>query len=193
MVYKLSASHSHWLLVIGAADEVWMLVSFLSDCELKGNVVFCIIVKWITSDRTSEKVIEVYKEVILWSLLSKPQPLAYLLHMCKSLALKLTLLSWNLCSHNFSFLSNRRWLLARSPDDPQRIRVASVFEMFCVCLLVCLSDCQQIFSFFFSSPPLLYYCLLSYLFIKQAGADLYGPAPNLVYAIHTFFIKFGLW
>ena len=27
VVYKLSASHSHRLLVIGAADDVWMLVS----------------------------------------------------------------------------------------------------------------------------------------------------------------------
>ena len=28
-------------------------------------------------------------------------------------------------------------LLARSPDDPQRIRVASVFELFSVCLSAC--------------------------------------------------------
>ena len=27
VVYKLSASHSHWLLVIEAANGVWMLVS----------------------------------------------------------------------------------------------------------------------------------------------------------------------
>ena len=44
--------------------------------------------------------------------------------------------------------------LARSPDDPQRIRVASVFE-FSVCLIVCLfSVCSlQIFSFLHFTPP----------------------------------------
>ena len=46
-------------------------------------------------------------------------------------------------------------ILARSPDDPRRIGVASVFEPFAWLFLVCLSACQQIFSFFFSSPPLL--------------------------------------
>ena len=39
-------------------------------------------------------------------------------------------------------------LLARSPHDPQRIRVASVFELFSVCLFVlCLLDSK--FSNFF--------------------------------------------
>ena len=41
-------------------------------------------------------------------------------------------------------------ILARSPEYPQRIRVASVFEMFFDCLIVlCLSACQQIFSISF--------------------------------------------
>ena len=35
-----------------------------------------------------------------------------------------------------SFIVLSPLLLARSPDDPQRIRVASVFELFFVCLLV---------------------------------------------------------
>ena len=46
-------------------------------------------------------------------------------------------------------------ILARSPDDPPRIGVASVFEPFAWLFLVCLPACQQIFSFFFSSPPLI--------------------------------------
>ena len=47
------------------------------------------------------------------------------------------------------------FLLARSPDDPQRIRVASVFE-FSVCLFVL---CGQIFSISFIGP------LISFHFI----------------------------
>ena len=34
-------------------------------------------------------------------------------------------------------------LLARSPEYPQRIRVASAFEMFFACLLACLLDCLE--------------------------------------------------
>ena len=45
-------------------------------------------------------------------------------------------------------------VLARSPNDPQRIRVASAFEMFCACLLDCLCVCK--FSHFSSPhPPLI--------------------------------------
>merc|ERR1711873_303922 len=42
-------------------------------------------------------------------------------------------------------------LLARDPEYPQRIRVASVFE-FCVCLSVCLSDCSLLVSKFSRDP-----------------------------------------
>ena len=42
-------------------------------------------------------------------------------------------------------------LLARDPEYPERIRVASVVETF----VLCLSAWKQIFSFSFSSPPLL--------------------------------------
>ena len=49
------------------------------------------------------------------------------------------------------YVTESNLLLARSPEYPQRIRVASVFE-----LLDCsLSVWKQIFSFLFSSPPLL--------------------------------------
>merc|ERR1712240_123967 len=51
-------------------------------------------------------------------------------------------------------------LLAHSPDDPQRIRVASVFEPFVLCLIVCLEANFLIFllltsSFIVLSPLLL--------------------------------------
>ena len=39
-------------------------------------------------------------------------------------------------------------LLARSPEYPQRIRVASVFEPFICLIVLCLIVCKQIFSFF---------------------------------------------
>ena len=45
-------------------------------------------------------------------------------------------------------------ILARSPDDPQRIRVASVFELFFfVCLIVCLFSVGK-YSHFSPHPPL---------------------------------------
>ena len=50
-----------------------------------------------------------------------------------------------------SFIVLSPLLLARSPEYPQRIRVASVFEPFVLCLHVC----KQIFSFFFSSSSSL--------------------------------------
>ena len=100
VVYKSSASHSHWLLVIGVANEVWMLVSFPSDCELEGNVVFRIIKKWITSDRTSLKVIKSIRRLFFGHFYPNLK-----LPSLSLLALELTLLSWNLCSHNLSFLS----------------------------------------------------------------------------------------
>ena len=45
--------------------------------------------------------------------------------------------------------------LARSPEYPQRIRVASVFEFFVCLIVLCLIACKQIFSFFFSSSSSL--------------------------------------
>ena len=57
------------------------------------------------------------------------------------------------------------YILARSPDDPQRIRVASVFE-----LSACLFDCLFSVGKFSNSsphPPLLQQCLLCYLLARS--------------------------
>ena len=43
----------------------------------------------------------------------------------------------------YSFIVLSPLLLARSPEYPQRIRVASAFEMFFACLLACLLDCLE--------------------------------------------------
>ena len=48
------------------------------------------------------------------------------------------------------YYPNTFLLLARSPDDPQRIRVASVFELFSVCLSV-----SKFSNFSSPHPPLL--------------------------------------
>ena len=75
--------------------------------------------------------------------------------------------------------------LARSPDDPQRIRVASVFELFSVCLLdclfvLCLSANFLILllilllvfknvMFLYSTPPSVYiYCLITFGVIVES-------------------------
>ena len=60
------------------------------------------------------------------------------------------------------FFSKTIHLLARSPEYPQRIRVASVFEPSACLIVLCLIVCLQIFSFFFSSSSSLQYCLLCY-------------------------------
>ena len=61
-------------------------------------------------------------------------------------------------------------LLARSPEYPQRIRVASVFEFFDCLIVLCLLVCK--FSNF-SSPHLLFYSTVSSL--------IYWPAPSSIH------------
>ena len=62
-------------------------------------------------------------------------------------------------SVNFLIIGSLRHpyeLLARSPDDSQRIRVASVFELFFVlCLFDCLSVLGKFSNFSSPHPPLL--------------------------------------
>ena len=65
-------------------------------------------------------------------------------------------------------------LLARSPDDPQRIRVASVFELFFVCLSVCLFFvCSLWANFLIFLLILLFYISVSYV--------IYWPAPPTIH------------
>ena len=45
-------------------------------------------------------------------------------------------------------------ILARSPDDPQRIRVASVFELSVLCLIVCVFSVGKV-SNSSPHPPIL--------------------------------------
>ena len=51
----VSAPTSHRLLVIGEADGIWILVSLLSDCDLKGDRVICVI-KWKVINEVTEPV-----------------------------------------------------------------------------------------------------------------------------------------
>ena len=68
----------------------------------------------------------------------------------------------------YRWLSLSRSLLARSPEYPQRIRVASVFEPFdCLFFVLCLFGSK--FSNF-SSPHLLFYSTVS---------SVIGPLPRV--------------
>ena len=50
----------------------------------------------------------------------------------------------------------RKWSIGPlSPDDPQRMRVASVFELFSDCLFVCLFSVSKFSNFSSPHPPLL--------------------------------------
>merc|ERR1712101_34642 len=83
-----------------------------------------------------------------------------------------------LCRQIFSFFSSSSYfivvsyvLLARSPDDPQGIRLSSVFELF-VCLFVCLLDCLFWANF-------LIFLLLILLFYSILLC--YWPAPPTIH------------
>ena len=70
------------------------------------------------------------------------------------------------CSQKTPHIFNQTKKLARSPDDPQRIRVASVFELFFVCLFVCSL-----------SANFLIFLLLILLFYSTVSSVI-GPLPR---------------
>ena len=54
--------------------------------------------------------------------------------------LMIAMLINKVCKYDIKITCTQTHLLARSPDDPQRIRVASVFELFvCSLFVLCLS------------------------------------------------------